>query len=71
LNIKGKGRGAGVEELYVRRQFALHMIGHNWNDAVIAEQFPTWAEISNPLNWARVFPERKQVPVAFLLTLNG
>lgn len=64
------GDGMGVEELWTRRQFALHPYGIKWTDSVVAGEFPTNAELALAANWDRVYPERKQIPMALLIT-NG
>lgn len=64
------GNGAGQETLYTRRQYILHPQGFAWTDAARAGQFPTNAENQDATNWTRVYPERKQVPMAILVT-NG
>lgn len=64
------GNGTGQEVLYTRRQYILHPQGFQWTDASRAAAFPTNAECENALNWDRVYPERKQVPIAVLIT-NG
>lgn len=62
--------GVGVDALITRRQFVLHPNGIKWTDSVCTGEFPTNAELANVANWDRVYPERKQIPIAFLLT-NG
>jgi hypothetical protein len=64
------GDGMGVEELWTRRQFALHPYGIKWTDAQVGGEFPTNAELALAANWDRVYPERKQIPMALLIT-NG
>lgn len=64
------GDGMGVEELWTRRQFALHPYGIKWTDDVVSGIFPTNAELRLADNWRRVYPERKQIPMALLVT-NG
>lgn len=64
------GDGMGIEELWTRRQFALHPYGIKWTDAQVGGEFPTNAELSLAANWDRVYPERKQIPMALLIT-NG
>ena len=66
----GQGNGMGVEILYTRRQFAMHPYGFRWLDTSVAGNFPTWAELATAGNWDRVFVERKQIPIAALVT-NG
>lgn len=62
--------GVGVDALISRRQFVLHPNGIKWTDSTVTGEFPTNSELANVANWLRVYPERKQVPLAFLLT-NG
>lgn len=65
-----QGNGMGGDILYSRRQFVLHPYGIKWTDASVAGSFPTDAELATVGNWDRVYPERKQINVAYLLT-NG
>lgn len=65
-----QGNGMGVETLWNRRQIAMHPYGIKFNDATVAGNFPTNAELALPANWTRVYDERKQIPIAFLVT-NG
>lgn len=64
------GDGMGVETLWTRRQFALHPYGIKWTDAQVSGEFPTNAELRLADNWLRVYPERKMIPMALLIT-NG
>jgi hypothetical protein len=64
------GDGAGVETLWTRRQFAIHPYGIKWTDNTVSGIFPTNAELALAANWDRVYPERKQIPMALLIT-NG
>lgn len=65
-----KADGMGVEELWTRRQFAIHPPGIKWTDTTITGQFPTNAELALAANWDRVYAERKMIPMAILKT-NG
>lgn len=65
-----QGNGMGGDILYSRRQFVLHPYGIKWTDASTAGEFPTDAELATATNWDRVYAERKQIPIAYLLT-NG
>lgn len=65
-----QGNGVGGDILYTRRQFVLHPYGIKWTDASVAGEFPTTAEMATAANWDRVYPERKQIPISFLVT-NG
>ncbi|MDJ0513020.1 MAG: major capsid protein [Methyloceanibacter sp.] len=64
------GKGQGTEELWTRRQYVMHPYGFSWTSTTMAGQSPTNAEIILPANWTRVYPERKQIPMAELVT-NG
>jgi len=65
-----QGNGVGGDILYTRRQFVLHPYGIKWTDASVAKEFPSTAELATAANWDRVYPERKQIPISFLIT-NG
>ena len=64
------GDGMGTETLWTRRQFAIHPYGIKWTDTSVGGEFPTVAELRLAANWDRVYPERKQIPLALLIT-NG
>lgn len=65
-----KGNGGGVEELWTRRQFVMHPYGIKWTSSSMVGLSPTDAELRTAANWSRVYPERKQVNIAALIT-NG
>lgn len=65
-----QGDGAGVEEIWTRRQYIMHPYGIKWTSSSMAGQSPTNTEAEAAANWSRVYPERKQVPLAELVT-NG
>jgi Major capsid protein 13-like len=65
-----QGNGMGVEDLWTRRQYIMSPYGIKWTDSSRAGQFPTDAEYQTAANWSRVFPERKQIGMALLVT-NG
>lgn len=65
------GNGTGAEELYTRRQFALHPLGHSWKETTVVDQFPSNSELELAGNWERKFPERKQVPFVAIRSKNG
>ena len=65
-----QGNGMGVDILHTRRQFVMHPYGIKWTDTSVAGEFPTTAELATATNWDRVYAERKQIPIAFLVT-NG
>ena len=65
-----QGNGAGVEELWTRRQWVMHPYGIKWTSTAMVGRSPTDAELRTATNWSRVYPERKQVAIAILQT-NG
>lgn len=64
------GDGMGVETLWTRRQFAMHPYGIKFTDSSVGGEFPTMSELRLGANWDRVYAERKQIPLALLIT-NG
>lgn len=62
------GNGGGVETLTSRKTNILHPYGFAFTSTTVAGASPTLAELALPANWNRVFAERKQVPLAFLIT---
>lgn len=64
------GKGMGSETLWTRRQIACHPYGIKWTDTTVAAEFPTNAELALAANWDRVYAERKQIPIALMIT-NG
>jgi hypothetical protein len=65
-----QGNGMGVEVIYTRRQYAMHVPGIKWTDSQVAGEFPSYADLKAAANWDRVYAERKQIPIAALVT-NG
>jgi hypothetical protein len=65
-----QGNGTGVELLWTRRQFVMHPYGIKFTDTSVVGDFPTNAELGTAGNWDRVYAERKQIPIAALVT-NG
>jgi len=68
---EGSGNGGGSEVLYNRVMWSLHPIGHKYNGTP-ANGGPSNAATLNNLahadSWMRVFTERKQIPIARLVT---
>lgn len=64
------GDGMGSETLFTRRQVAIHPYGVKWTDTTVGGEFPTNAELRLAANWDRVYAERKQIPIALMIT-NG
>jgi hypothetical protein len=69
-SVPSAGDGAGMETLWTRRQFAIHPYGIKWTDTSVGGLFPTNTELALAANWDRVYPERKMIPIAALIT-NG
>lgn len=65
-----QGNGMGVETIYMRRQYAMHIPGIKWTDTSVTGEFPSYADLKNVSNWDRVYAERKQIPIGALVT-NG
>jgi hypothetical protein len=65
-----QGNGMGVEILYTRRQFVMHPAGFAWQESSVAGEFPTNSELALAANWNRCYEQRKQIPLAALVT-NG
>ncbi len=63
-----QGNGAGVEELWSRRVSAIHPAGYSFTSSSVAGASPSAAELALAANWSRVVPQRKQVPLSFLVT---
>lgn len=64
------GNGMGIEYLITRRQFVMHPYGIKFTDNSVSGQFPTNSDLATAGNWSRVYAERKQIPIAALVT-NG
>ena len=72
IRIPSAGNGGGQEQLYSRVEWSLHPKGHQFAVGSPAIGGPSNASTSGNLahasSWARVFPERKQIKVARLIT---
>ena len=69
-SVPSAGAGSGAETLWTRKQFAIHPYGVKWTEASVTGEFPSNAELRLAANWDRVYPERKQIPMALYIT-NG
>jgi hypothetical protein len=69
--LPGASNGGGAETLYNRVEWCLHPVGHKYAGTA-ANGGPSNAATSNNLahsgSWQRVFPERKQIKIARLIT---
>lgn len=67
-----RGNGAGSDILYNRVEWSIHPVGHAYVGTPAQQGGPTNAATSNNLahsnSWVRVFPERKQIKLARLIT---
>jgi hypothetical protein len=67
-----QGAGAGTESLISRRQWIIHPSGHRFAVASPAAGGPsnltTAGNLAHADSWVRVFPERKQIKIARLIT---
>jgi hypothetical protein len=67
-----RGNGAGSDTLYNRVEWIIHPVGHAYIGAANSEGGPTNAAtgggLADPTSWVRVFPERKQIKLARLIT---
>jgi len=63
-----QGNGGGVSTLYSRRSSIIHPLGFSFTSASVAGPSPASAELALAANWTRVVPQRKQVPLCFLVT---
>ena len=67
-----RGNGAGSDILYNRVEWCIHPVGHAYVGSPSYEGGPTNAATANNLaysgSWVRVFPERKQIKLARLIT---
>jgi hypothetical protein len=66
------GNGSGQDVLHNRVEWVIHPVGHRFAVASPAAGGPSNASTSGNLahadSWARVFPERKQIKIARLIT---
>jgi hypothetical protein len=72
FRFPAQGNGAGSDVLYNRVEWCIHPVGHAYVGSPSFEGGPTNASTSNNLanahSWVRVFPERKQIKLARLIT---
>ncbi|MFW6368583.1 MAG: major capsid protein [Spirochaetota bacterium] len=61
--------GMGVDQLFTRRQFAIHPAGFAWQESSVSGVAPTNSELEDGSNWDRVF-EKKNAGVVALIS-NG
>lgn len=66
--LPGAGNGSGQEVLYNRVEMAIHPVGHAYVQSSPPEGGPTNADLGTATTWNRVYPERKQIKFARLVT---
>lgn len=65
------GKGSGQETLHNRVEWALHPVGHAYIGTPAnggPSNAATANNLANAASWSRRFPERKQIPIARLIT---
>jgi hypothetical protein len=62
------GNGGGLSTLYTRRNSIIHPLGFSFTGASVVGPSPSSAELATAANWTRIAPQRKQVPLCFLVT---
>lgn len=72
IRVPSAGAGSGQEVLHNRTEWILHPVGNAFAVAAPAAGGPSNASTSGGLahadSWVRVYPERKQIPIARLIT---
>lgn len=66
--VAAAGDGGGQDTLHSRISWSMHPDGHAWAGATTAGGGPTNAVIDDAASWSRRWVERKQVPIARLIT---
>ena len=67
-----RGNGAGSDILYNRVEWCVHPVGHAWvGHGTVSEGGPTNGALSESGSFVRVFPERKQIKLARLITCES
>jgi len=64
----GGGNGGGQEVLYYRVEWSIHPVGHAFVMSSIPNGGPANTDLDDATSWNRVFPERKQIKFARLVT---
>lgn len=62
------GNGSGQEILYNRVEWAIAPVGYAYIQGAIPAGGPTNADLATAANWSRIFPERKMIKIARLIT---
>lgn len=62
------GNGGGQDILINRVEYAIHPTGHQYIQSSIPNGGPSNTQIATAANWKRVYPERKQIKFARMVT---
>lgn len=62
------GNGGGQDILYNRVEWAIAPVGYAYIQGSIPAGGPTNADLATAANWSRIFPERKMIKIARLIT---
>jgi len=65
------GNGGGEETLFSRNEWSIHPTGHAYTGGTATKGGPTNAELNVATAFDRVYPERKQIKFARLVTLEA
>lgn len=66
--IPGGGNGGGMEVLWNRKQWCIHPTGHAFVMGSVPNGGPANSDLDDATSWDRVYPERKQIKFARLIT---
>ena len=66
--LPSAGNGQGEERIHSKMQWMAHLGGHAYIQSGIPAGGPTNAQSATAANWKRVFPSRKQIKIARLIT---
>ncbi len=69
--LPGAGGGGGQEVLYNRPEWVIHPAGHAYVGTPAGDGGPNNTELATATSWNRVFPERKQIAFARLVTTEA
>jgi hypothetical protein len=62
------GNGGGQDILYNRVEWVIAPVGYAYIQGAIPAGGPTNADLATAANWSRIFPERKMIKIARLIT---
>ena len=68
IRVPAANNGSGEEQLWNRTEWAIHPRGHQYIQGTIPIGGPTNTNLATAANWSRIYPERKQIAIARLVT---